>query len=457
MKSNQNKQQLIARAAIMLGVAIVGVLIVMVVGFNSFWSHADPGETLVRSNQYISKGVQDNDLSAGYHLNLPAQNVMHRVDAKYHFINFSATNDYGQEYDPIRVRIGEDNIIFADLTIPIRVIPGKTSALVARGQTFDTALRDGLNTIQGTLRDELATMDTTEWYAVYNPAIRAITCDEVCNDEGVCTGGDVPIAELGEDGYPQMLREAVVICALQELNEALAEYHLEAESIDIRSFRLPDQYESNLTNVQLQQQQARLNDAQAELANQQQELDNYTNETDALVARREAEWAAWTAALNDGLRNGVSDANQEVFFETMADVAMVNRANEFGGVEHDSEQFTNARQGAYDTAMALYGDERYALGIEGIRALTAVEVAELEGQSSHIVPRYAAEAEAIIAEILQSRDERKNALLDSTGGRAYVASEMAGNLTFAPEITFASDTMPWPLFPETTARALMGE
>ena len=397
---------------------VVGVFFL----FELFTIRIHPGEIGVRQNN-VRGGIASEDLAVGYHIALPFVHRVYRVDSRYFFLNFSTTDDLGEEYEPLLIRTTGNNNVTVDATILIRVIPGRAHALVADGLLVGEAYKvRAHNTAVGVLQEHLASLTSEEWY-------------------------DVPA------------RNAAAADALVALNASLEAFYLEAEQVNIRGFYFSTTYEQQLGRIQLLEQQQLLDRSQELLANSQQQLDNYANETVSQLNQRSAWWASQTALLETAYRIGINDSNRESVLQSLVDIALVNRRTEIlalglteGTPQWDS--FVNQVRG--DIEAHLSGPH-FAVGIEGIRAETNQQVALLEGRAAAMLPRYQAEADRIIEVIVQNGQERVNNLLAQPGGRALVALEAARTMKFGSTMTFDSRSMPFLFDLNGMARRLMGE
>lgn len=413
----------LAKGPLLKNLAItLGTIGAIVLAFEIFTVRVRPGEIGVRQNN-VAGGIEAQDLSVGYHFTLPSVHRIYRVDSRYFFLNFAITDDLGEEYEPLSIRTEGNNNVIVDCTIPIRVMPGRANELVADGLLVGEAYKiRAHNTVVGVLQENMAALTSDEWY-------------------------DVPA------------RTAVTATTLEALNASLSSFYLEAEAIHVRGFRFSDTYEQQLGRIQLLEQQQLLDRSQERLANSQQQLDNYANETQSQLNQRTAWWASQTALLETAYRIGINDDNRAAVLQSLVDVALVNRRNEIGalGLQQGTPQWDEYVARVSDEIEAHLSSEHFAVGIEGIRAETNQQVAELEGRAAAMLPRYQAEADRIVEVIVQNGQERVNNLLAQPGGRALVALEAADSLKFGSSMTFDSRTVPFIMDLSGMARRLMGE
>lgn len=222
--------------------------------FETFTVRIKPGTTGVIQNN-IAGGIAERDLDVGYHFVIPGVHRIYVTDSRFFFLNFAIEDDLGDEYEPLSIRTEGNNSVTVDATIPVRIIPGRANALVREGLHVGEAYRvRAHNTIVGVLQQHLAALTSEEWYDV-------------------------------------VMRTQVRGQTLEALNLALGSFHLEAENINLRSFRFSDNYELQLGQIQLLEQQQLLDRSQERLSNSQQQLDNYANETQSQLNQRAAWWA----------------------------------------------------------------------------------------------------------------------------------------------------------------------
>lgn len=404
-----------------LGISL-GAVGLIVLAFETFTVRISPGEIGVRQNN-LAGGIELADLDVGYHVSVPGIHRIYHVDSRYFFLNFAESDDLGEEYEPLMIRTEGNNNVIVDCTIPTRIIPGRAHELVAEGLLVGEAYKvRAHNTVVGVLQEHMAELTSEEWY-------------------------DVPA------------RNAVRDAALVALNENLAAFYLEAEQINVRSFRFSETYEQQLGRIQLLEQQQLLDRSQELLANSQQQLDNYANETVSLLNQRAAWWSSQTALLETAYRIGVNDDNRDAITSSLVEVALVNRRSEVlaRGIERGTPQWEEFEAGVRADVVAHLASEHFSVGIEGIRAETNQRVAELQGRAEALLPRYRAEADQIIEIIVQDGQARVNNLLATPGGRALVALEAAERIRFAESMTFDSRTFPFVLDLEGMAKRLMGQ
>jgi hypothetical protein len=260
------------------------------------------------------------------------------------------------------------------------------------------------------------------------------------------------LAEMSApDFFDTERRLAVTNSALIELNTALAQFHVQAERIYVRTMFYRDEYEDQLQQIQLLQQQALLDQAQQDVAQRQQVLDTYNQDTTASLNSRNAWWDEHLAVLDRAYNVGYTITDLPYLVDAVA-----------AGVELDdpttAEDESASRRAQIQTELeAHFNAEAYRLGIQGINANTERDAAEIEGTANALEARYQAQADLLIAEITYDRDRQINELLSSSGGRTLVALEAARNIQFASSLVFESGSIPFIFDLQEIARHLTGE
>lgn len=195
----------------------------------------------------LEGGVNQEDFGLGYHVSLPFWHSWYKLNGTLHYLEFS--NDANTALD---VRTKENNIIFIDVTIPYRIKEGEGWAIVREGYA-DSYPDKVKSTAIGLLREHLANLSNLD---VQNP-----------------------------DKRRQVANETLPI-----LNEALAQYHVEATHIILRSIRFRSQYESKLQNKQFFVVQGRLDEAMKRESAAKQTTDTLEKTITKDIALKEEEW-----------------------------------------------------------------------------------------------------------------------------------------------------------------------
>jgi hypothetical protein len=392
-----------------------GIFIVLPLGF----AKVQLGEALVVQNNFGDRGIVREDFLVGFTWAPPIATKRFYVDRSYFFLNFSNTHDFGEEYGPLDIRTRDNNNVTVDVSIPIRIVPGMAHMIVDEGLHIgDQYKQRAHNTTVGVLNEYLAELSSQEWYEVREDSEQ----DEAGNN------------------YP-LVRLRVADRALTELNQRLSEFYIQADDVHIRSFSFRQDYELQLAQIQLLEQQEELDGAQQRLANRQQVLDNYIQETEALKNGRAAWWEQRTAVLDDGYLNGITAENREAFIDVLVEVHLVNEQDDARADPSNSEHqdFAATVRPQYTTQ---YTSGHYGFGIEGINAETAREVSAIQGRTFALRARYQAEADQVTEEIIQHGQAQVNRLLASPGGRSLVGLEAASNVSFGDAVIHSDDNRP---------------
>ncbi len=341
-------------------------------------------------------GVDENDLDPGWHLAAPGIHRVTLLPSHYLFLDY--TKDDNQS---LLIRTQDNNNVTVDISVPYRIIPGEAHLIMMEGNHVSTG--DGFrferlaaNTTVSVLREEIAELTSADFY----------------NTER---------------------RLEVASATLKVLNEKLKSIHCEAQAVLIRAVRFRNEYEVQLQNIQLNEQNKLLDGAREKVAKQQQKLDNFTLETNALVAARQQEWAKKVADLDRAYQVGFIEdpegdrtpGRARRLMEAMTPeqrAAMIKEVAEVLEIE-DPEKITDA----------------YLLGIKNIEAETLEYKQRVTAEADGISARLVAEGNADIAAVRGEFEAKLNALLDSPGGRAYVAWKAASNVKFDDVLTFQSD------------------
>jgi hypothetical protein len=302
--------------------------------------------------------------------------------------------------------------------VPIRIKHGEAHAIVAAGNHVKDGARYryqrlASETVVSVLREELATLDPAQW-----------------------TKTDDRLATTAK--------------ALELLNEALTPLHLEAQSVLIREIRFTDQYEKQLTQIQLNVQNKLLDGAKQQVADKQQTLDNYQQGTAAQAAARTQDWVKRQSELERGYQNGLLIADDPTPGAARAKLAAMLPEEVLAMRTEAAKVF------GLDSPESV--TDAYLIGIKNIEAETLEYknriAADANGQSA----RLTAEGDAMVAKVQGEYETKLNELLSTPAGRAYVAYNAAANLQFAQTRTFSSNEgIPSVLRLRKFAEQFMGE
>jgi hypothetical protein len=358
-----------------------------------FTAGVGPHEIGVR--QSATSGVLGEDLGPGWHMRIPGVHKLIRLPSAYFMLDFS-TDDQGPQ-KPLVIRTKDNNTVELDVSVPVRIKPGEAHSLVETGNHVQDPdgryryMRLAEETATSVLREQMAVLDSVGFYATD----RRLDAEET---------------------------------ALKMLNKQLAPMHLEAQAVLVRAVRFRDEYEKQLQQIQLNEQNKLLDAASQKLAGVQQNLDNYQQGTNAQVAQRQQEWG--------NKRNKLERAYQVGMLEIADAAPGVVRAKLAAMAAPDA---TNLRQEAGKT----FGidpesvSDGYLIGIKNIQAETLEYKNRITAEADAVEARLNAEGEAMVAKVQGEYENKLNALLGSPAGKAYVAWQAAENVKFSDTLTFS--------------------
>jgi regulator of protease activity HflC (stomatin/prohibitin superfamily) len=357
-----------------------------------FTTRVKPGDIGVR--QSAASGVYKDDLGAGMHWRIPGLHKIITLPSGYTFLDYASDEPSGG----LSIRTKDNNTVQIDVTVPIRIRRGEAHSIVREGNHVKDGNRYrfeklAAETTVSVLREELANLTSVGWYS---------------------TDKRLEISQK----------------ALEMLNEQLKDLHLEAQTVLIRSIKFRDEYERQLTQIQLNEQNKLLDQARQKVAAQQQILDNYTQGSSALASAKEQDWVKRQAELERAYQVGfiVSDdskpgaARKALAAMTPEQVtALKTEAAKVFGLD-GPESVTDA----------------YLIGIKNIQAETLEYKNRVNAEADGISARLEAEGDAMVAKVQGEYESKLNALLSSPAGRAYVAWNAAANVSFSQTLTFSS-------------------
>jgi regulator of protease activity HflC (stomatin/prohibitin superfamily) len=374
-------------------VLVIGSLVLLVVPW-IFFARVDPGEVGVRRS--AAAGVDGSDLAPGWRLRLPGYHKIIYLPSTYFFLDYASDNS---PQNPLEIRTKDNNTVTIDVSVPVRIKPGHAHDVVATGNH----IRDGgrfryqrlaEQTTVSVLREELANLDSVGFYSTEH-------------------------------------RLEISQKALQLLNQHLDELHLEAQAVLIRAVKFRPEYERQLGQIQLNEQNKLLDHARERVAAEQQKFDNYSQGTAALAAAREQDWIKRQAELERAYQIGVLDVVDPTPGAARAKLATLT-----------PDQVAEARA----RAATLFGlddpatvSDAYLIGIKNIQAETLEYKNRVNAEADAVAGRLEAEGDALVAKVQGEYETKLNGLLNSPGGRAFVAWQAAANVTFAKELTFNAD------------------
>lgn len=373
-------------------------------------TEVDVGEVGVRYNNAL--GLQKQDLEPGYHLELIGMQRIWRLPASFLVLDFARETS-------LSIRTKDNNTVTVDVAVPYRIKRGEAWQILDAGNH----LPDG----EGRFRfQRFAEQTATDVLRGHLAQLRS------------------------EDFYKTDRRLEVAGLALQALNEKLAAYHLEANTVLIRAAYFRSEYETQLAQIQLNEQQKLLDGAKQAVATKQQSLDNFTQQTNALVASKEQDWGKRIAQLDRAYQVGLVDTGEDrapgasrkklMALPAEERAALVKQAAELFGIHED--RITDG----------------HLLGIKNIEGETTEYSQRVVAEADAVSARLSAEGEAKIALIKGAYEGKVNQLLNSPAGRAYVGYNAADKVNFASDLTFQSkDGIPSVLRLSDFAKRFIGQ
>ncbi|MBA3502502.1 MAG: SPFH domain-containing protein [Myxococcota bacterium] len=357
-------------------------------------ARVEPSEIGVR--QSATSGVLDEDLGPGWHWRVPGIHKLILLPSSYFMLDY--TDDEKGPQKGLVIRTKDNNTVELDVTVPIRIKPGGAHTLVAVGNHVKDP--DGRFRYQrlaeenatSVLREEMATLDSVGFYS---------------SDR----------------------RQAASVKALEALNKQLAPMNLEAQAVLVRGVTFRVEYEKQLQQIQLNEQNKLLDAAAQKLAGEQQKLDNFVQGTSAQVSARQQDWIKRQAELERAYQVGFLDVVDSTPGASRAKLATLPPT------EVEAKRAEAAKVFGLDPASVSDG---YLIGIKNIQAETLEYKNRITAEADGVQGRLAAEGDAMVARVQGEYEVKLNALLGSPAGRAYVAWRAADNVKFADTLTFSS-------------------
>lgn len=357
-------------------------------------ARVEPSGIGVRTS--ATSGVLDEDLGPGWHWRVPGLHKMTQLPSTYFMLDY--TNDQKGPQRSLVIRTKDNNTVELDVSVPIRIKPGEAHEVVAVGNHAQD--QDGRYRYQR-LAEETATSVLRE-----------------------------QMAELDSVGfYKTERRLAASDKALATLNKQLAAMHLQAEAVLVRQVTFRSEYEQQLQQIQLNEQNKLLDAASQKLAGVQQSLDNYVQGTSAQVSARTQQWIKRQAELERayqvgllGVSDGATGAARAKLAVLPPDEIAARKAEAAKIFGMDADSVTDA----------------YLIGLKNIQAETLEYKNRVTAEADGIEARLSAEGDAMVARVQGEYEIKLNALLGTPGGRAFVAWQAAADVQFGETLTFSS-------------------
>jgi len=307
------------------------------------------GFTGVRQDNF-GAGIRPVDFASGIYFAPRGLVTWHNVEKKTHVLDFAWETE-GGDWPPLEVRTKDGNICHLGLALLYRVKPGEAHALV----------RDGLR-------------------AAFHQRVKGTTEKIVLEEFGKLTSTEYADTDA---------RLARCAATLARLNELLAAYHVEADSLMVTQFLFAMEYEKKLQEKQLTGQQALMAAAQQELETSRELISIEEATIDAAEKRIRAE-------RDEVIQRRFAAGRHEI-------VALGQEAKEY-----DRRRKVEA-QAEYDRLVAE--GERALLQAQGQQELLANELYDTEG-GRLLLARKAAQNLNLKQVTLNSNDPRTPNVLD---------------------------------------------
>jgi hypothetical protein len=359
-----------------------------------FTLRVEPSEIGVR--QSATSGVLEEDLGPGWHWRVPGVHKLIVLPSSYFMLDYSSDNKGHQK--PLVIRTKDNNTVELDVTVPVRIKPGKAHSLVVAGNHVKDP--DGRYRYQrlaeenatSVLREEMATLDSVGFYSTERRLLASAKATEM-------------------------------------LNKQLAPMNLEVQAVLVRAVTFRAEYEKQLQQIQLNEQNKLLDAAAQKLAGVQQTLDNYVQGTSAQISARTQDWVKRTAELERAYQVGLLAVEESNPGAARAKLATLSEGDVTKMREEAAKLF------GLDPASVSDG---YLIGIKNIQAETLEYKNRVTAEAEALEGRLVAEGDAMVAKVQGEYEVKLNALLGSPAGRAYVAYKSAANVTFAKTLSFSS-------------------
>lgn len=360
-----------------------------------FLDTVPPGKVGVR--QSAVSGVTAEDLEPGSHWAVLGLHKMFYLPTSYFFLDYDKTSKGLQSSLDIRTK--DNNVVELDVSVPVRIKPEMAHKIVEAGNHVKET--NGTYRYQK-LADQIAVSVLRE-----------------------------QLAHLDSNGfYSTEKRIAIEEKALTMLNKSLDELHLEAQAVLIRAVRFRPEYEKQLQQIQLNVQNKLLDAAKQQLATKQQSLDNYTNGTKAQVAATAQKWQRRLAELELAYQIGLMGVDDPTPGAARKKLAAMS-PDEVAALEKKAAEVFGIEDGTQV-------EDAYLIGIKNINAETLEYKNRGTAQADGISAKLSAQGDALVARVQGEYESKLNSLLNSPGGKAYVAWKAADNVQFDKTLTFSS-------------------
>ncbi|KAA3608078.1 MAG: hypothetical protein DWQ01_13460 [Planctomycetota bacterium] len=237
-------------------IVIVVILVLIPVLLSVFMERVPPATIGVRQSLW-GGGYESVDFSAGFHLGITGFHRWHFLPRQTHFLHFIEGSPAQQfEVDrfapSLEVRNKDNNTVHIDVSVPYRIIPGMGHQILVRALKSKYQERVQ-STVRSVLRSEFAKLSSEE----------------------------IQSTDLRKERTQKVL---------PVLNEQLAQFFVTADSILIRRFSFPSEYEAKLQEKQYLRQKANLDQALTAQANEEKTVNLIERQTKAAELAKEQDW-----------------------------------------------------------------------------------------------------------------------------------------------------------------------
>lgn len=375
-----------------------------------FLTNVEPGTVGVRYNNAM--GLLEQDLKPGLHWEILGLQRIYRLPRRFLFLNYAGN-------EALSIRTKDNNTVTVDVSVPYRILMDKAYMVMDAGNHLDTG--------NNRFRFERLANETT--ISVLRESLAQLQ---------------------SQDFYDTDRRLKVAENTRMRLNKALKPLQLEASKVLIRAAYFRKAYERQLARIQFNEQQKLLDRAKKAVAQQQQKLDNYTQQTNAMAAALSQQWVRKIADLERAYQVGFADYGED------RTPGAARRA--LAALSEEQRKALAAKSAKTISRDVDKVSDAHLLGIKNIEAETSEYELRVSAAADGIAARLKAEGAARLAQVNADYVAKVNALLNTPGGRAYVAYQAAANVTFNETLTFqSSDGIPAVLRLGHFARQFMGK
>ncbi|PRP93405.1 SPFH domain / Band 7 family protein [Enhygromyxa salina] len=438
-------------------------------------------------------GVIEKDLDPGWRLEVVGLHKIIELPSTYQFLDFLGN-------DALEIRTKDNNIVTLDISVPYRITPGAGWEIVTAGNHVEDGQgnfrfqRLTRETTVGVLRQHLADLQSSDFYDTDRRNEVTARALAVLNEElaALHVEADAILmrAVFFRPEYEQQLLQIQLNAQNKLLDGArkeVADIQQDLDNYQQKTFALASAREQDWAArlarldrayqvgfLAVEPSAMRLGEGEApegETAEgETAEGETPEGETaEGETAEGETpEGETSEGETPEGETPDPGEALAGLTSEELAELAELAEQSvdlEPGAARRRLEELTPGQKAALLAVAAKaiggapeeYGD-KYLLGIKNIQAETLAYDQRVRAEADGVAARLNADGQALVAAVVGNYESRVNQLLDSPGGRAFVAWQAAANVNFAEELTFQSrDGIPSVLRLRDFARAFMGD